>query len=157
MLFGKKYDDNDILAVTTGDIVPVETINDPVFAKEMMGKTLALQPLNEKMKIVSPVNGKIEVLYPTGHAFAVKMKNGISILVHIGIDTATLKGKGFKILANQGDTVKAGQTILKADFKYLKDAGFDVSTMMIVAENPNNIELTFKKDQKINAAESVLA
>ena len=116
-LFGKKesrtYQDSDIVAVVSGPVVNNADIPDPVFAQEMLGKTFAVKPSG--VKAVAPANGTLEVLFPTGHAFAVRTADGTGLLVHIGIDTVNLKGKGFKVMASQGDVVKAGQTISLMD------------------------------------------
>ncbi|MBE6108456.1 MAG: PTS glucose transporter subunit IIA [Erysipelotrichaceae bacterium] len=83
---------------------------------------------------IAPVEAVSEVMYPTGHAFAVRCENGMGILVHIGIDTVRLKGKGFKVFAKQGEKVKAGQKLVEVNLELVKDAGYDVTCMMIITE-----------------------
>ena len=73
-------------------------------------------------------------MYPTGHAFAVRGNNGIGILVHVGINTVNLKGKGFKVHAKQGASVKAGQKLLTIQTDQIKEAGYDLTTMLIITE-----------------------
>lgn len=84
-----------------------------MFAQEIMGQTIGFVPKNGL--IVSPANGTLEVVFQTGHAFGVRMQDGTGLLVHIGINTVDMNGKGFKIFARQGDTVKAGQPIIFVD------------------------------------------
>lgn len=151
-----KVNDNDILSPVTGQIFPTNQINDSVFSQEMLGQTVSIHPLNEKLTLVAPTSGMVEVLYPTGHAFAIRMNNGIGILVHIGIDTVELKGKGFKMLSKQGNRVTAGDPMVKVDFREINNAGFDTSVMMIITENPNTKILKFKENQNINVAERIL-
>jgi len=152
----KKYNDTDIVAIANATIVPTENIHDPVFSKELLGQTIAFELKNDV--IVSPCNGILEVMYPTGHAFAVRRKDGMGILVHVGINTVNLKGKGFKLYAKQGDEVKAGQKLLWIDTELIKEAGYDLTTMLIITEQLHEGEKvqltcqgTVSKGQVINS------
>ena len=144
-LFGKKepktYEDSDVVAVVSGKVIRNQDIPDPVFAQEMLGKTFAVKPSG--VKAVAPANGTLEVLFPTGHAFAVRTADGTGLLVHVGIDTVNLKGKGFKVMTSQGDVVKAGQTIVKIDPELISELGYSPITMLIVSENPAERDFTF--------------
>ncbi len=156
-LFRKKeprtYEDTDIVAAVTGPVIKVSEIPDPVFAQEMLGKSFAVYP--KDTKAVAPANGTLEVLFPTGHAFAVRMADGTGLLVHVGIDTVNLKGKGFKIKAHQGDTVKAGQTIVEIDPDLIQDLGCNPITVLIVSENPNEKEFNFTDERYVYAGNIV--
>ncbi len=121
-----------------------------------MGKTVIIRPIEKNISVVSPINGTLEVIYPTGHAFAVRGKGNIGLLIHIGVDTVELNGKGFKIMAKQGEQVKAGQEIIKADFRYIKAMGYDISTMTIVSENPDNRKIEFKENINIEMEETIM-
>lgn len=127
-----KYKNTDIVAVVNGEMIPPSQISDSVFAEEVMGKTVGFLPSDGN--IVSPVNGKVEVMFPTGHAFAVRMADGTGIMVHIGVDTVELNGKGFKTLVKQDATVSAGQKIVEVDLDAVKAAGLDTVTMLIITE-----------------------
>lgn len=126
------YNDTDIIAIADATIVPVSEIKDPVFSKEILGQTIAFELKSNT--IVAPCNGTLEVMYPTGHAFAVRGNDGIGILVHVGINTVNLKGKGFKVHAKQGASVKAGQKLLTIQADQIKEAGYDLTTMLIITE-----------------------
>ena len=78
----------------SGQIIPIEKVKDEAFAKKMMGDGVAIVPADDY--IVSPCDGTVSMLYPTLHAFAVTSEDGMDILIHIGIDTVKLKGKGFR-------------------------------------------------------------
>lgn len=148
-------DDNDIVAIADGEIVDIKTVNDPIFSQEMLGKSLAFHFPEKKIKICSPANGKIEVLFPTGHAFGIKMKNGTELMVHIGIDTVDQHGKGFKYLKKKvGDDINAGEAVVEVDFQQLSQM-CDMSTMLIVTKNSGN-PIHFKEPGKISLMESVL-
>ncbi len=135
------YSDTDVVAVANGIFCPPQEISDPVFAGEMMGQTVAFK-LEDGM-IVSPANGKIEMIYPTGHAFAVKMKDGTGLLIHIGVNTVNMEGKGFKKLVSEGDMVRAGQPIVKVDLDIVQAAGYDSITMLIIAEPVEEKKMQF--------------
>ena len=85
------------------------------------------------------------------------MKNGIGILVHIGIDTVELKGKGFKVLAKQGMTVSAGQPIVKVNIDMLMKSGYNPSVMMIITDNPDSKELFFLENKRVSVADNILS
>lgn len=134
-LFNKEecnYNDTDIIALANAEMISPSEVNDEMFSQQMLGQTIAFK-LQDKI-VVAPCNGVLEVMYPTGHAFAIRMHNGMGILVHVGIDTVNLKGKGFKVLAKQGQQVKAGQKILEVNQEVIKQNGYDPTTMLIVTE-----------------------
>lgn len=126
------YPDDVIVAAVSGKLIPASHIHDEVFSKEIMGKTIGLEPLDGT--VVAPANGVLEVVYPTGHAFAVRANNGMSLLVHIGIDTVNLQGKGFSILKKQGDTVNAGEPVIVFDLKLIKQLQYDPVIIMAIME-----------------------
>lgn len=149
------YKDTDLIALSDAKLIPVSNVNDDMFAQEMLGQTIAFELLEKT--IVAPCNGILEVMYPTGHAFAIRMHNGMGILVHVGIDTVNLKGKGFKVLAKQGQRVKAGQKILEVNQDVIKQHGYDPITMLIITEPLDENEKvkfidygTVKRGQVIN-------
>lgn len=124
--------ETDIVSLGNGKMISPKEINDPMFAEEMMGQTIGF--ILSDGEVVAPATGTLEVLFPTGHAFALRMNDGTGLLVHIGIDTVNLKGKGFKVLKKQGDRVRAGETVVKVDLDTVKQAGYDATTMLIVTE-----------------------
>lgn len=132
------YEDTDIVSIGEGEMIEPSKIKDQMFAEEMMGQTIGF--ILKDGTVVSPANGKLEVLFPTGHAFALRMNDGTGLLIHIGIDTVNLKGNGFKVLRKQGDSVKAGEPVVKVDLNKVKDAGYDTTTMLIVTEPANENE-----------------
>ena len=149
-LFGKKKEelssinaqDTDIVAIADGKMIDVTTVSDPVFAQKMMGESVAFQYDNDKVTLCSPANGTLSVLFPTGHAFGVTMKNGVELLVHCGVNTVEANGEGFELLGKkQGDLVKAGDPIVEVNIKKLSKK-YDMSTMLIVT-NANGMIVNF--------------
>lgn len=133
--------DNNIVSICDGEMIEPNKIEDKAFSEEIMGKTIGFIPTSNE--IVSPCNGTLEVMFETGHAFVIRMKDGTGILVHIGINTVDLNGKGFKVLVEQGSKVKAGQKILDVDFDFIKESGYLTTTMLIITEPVENKEYNF--------------
>lgn len=137
-LFGRtdemipKASDLDVVAVCSGKMVPPEEIPDAVFSSSMMGLTIGIEPSGPE--IVSPVNGTIETMFATGHAFCVRAKDGTGYLVHIGINTVEMRGDGFEKFKMAGDTVRAGEKVVYADFDKIRAKGYPCTTMLIVTE-----------------------
>ncbi|WP_270474270.1 PTS sugar transporter subunit IIA [Holdemanella porci] len=154
-LFGKKETvelpeiaDDAIITLGNGELIDVTTVSDAMFAEQVMGKTAAFK-LTDKT-VVSPANGTVEVAFETGHAFAVRMKDGTGILVHIGIDTVSLNGKGFKMLAKVGQEVKAGQPMVEVNWNTVNNAGLDASTMLIITEPVEGKDYNFIDPQTVS-------
>ena len=113
----------EILAPLSGEIVDIEDVPDVVFAEKIVGDGVAIKPTGNKM--VAPVDGVIGKIFETNHAFSIESDNGIEMFVHFGIDTVELKGEGFKRVAEEGQNVKAGDTIIELDLPVNADTGGD--------------------------------
>ncbi|HIB3675888.1 TPA: beta-glucoside-specific PTS transporter subunit IIABC [Enterococcus faecalis] len=119
-----------IQAPLQGQLVSLDQINDEVFASQQMGKTLAIYPTEEQ--IISPGNGQVTALYPTHHAIGLKLDNGAEILLHIGINTVELKGRGFETFVKVGERVRLGQKLLSFDKQIIQAAGYDPTVLVII-------------------------
>lgn len=119
-----------IQAPVQGQLVSLDQINDEVFASQQMGKTLAIYPTEEQ--IVSPGNGQVTALYPTHHAIGLMLDNGAEILLHIGINTVELKGRGFETFVKAGERIRLGQKLLSFDKQIIQAAGYDPTVLVIV-------------------------
>ncbi len=133
-LFGKKdkAEDGGIVAIANARMFPIEEVKDEVFSSKMMGDGVAFE-LKEDT-VCAPAGGELTAMFPTGHAFGIRCKDGVEILVHIGINTVELNGKGFTTLAEQGAKVKAGDPIVKVDRALVQAEGYDVTTMLIITD-----------------------
>lgn len=139
--------DDDIVAMADGQMIDVKTLPDPMFAEEMLGKSVAFRYPEKKVVLCSPANGNLATLFPTGHAFGVKMKNDTELIVHCGIDTVNSRGDGFRLLKKQGDEVKAGEGVVEVDIGKLSGR-YDMSTILIITSSPNR-EYDFIEDQSV--------
>lgn len=149
---GSSADGNILTAVADGNLVLLDNVPDEVFSKRTMGDGVAIQIRNNT--IVSPADGVINSIYP--HAFGITLPNGIEILVHIGVNTVALKGKGFKILVDKNTAVKRGDKIIQIDKKLIESSGFNCITMMVVTE-PNDYKFTFQAKGMVSRGTSVVA
>ena len=130
MLFKKK--EACLYAVCDGESVPITEIPDDVFAKGILGIGYAVKPKNGIM--VSPVDGIVEVIASAGHAYTVKASDGTEILVHIGVDTVSLGGIGFKPFVIEGQRVRIGDVLCHADVEYIDSKGIPVITAVLITE-----------------------
>lgn len=113
-----------------GEVKELSTAVDPVFAQGVMGQGVLIQPTEGVL--TAPVNGVISVLFPTKHAVGIVSEDGVEMLMHIGMDTVNLEGKGFAAHVNQGDKVKVGDKLISFDMDVIKEAGYVTETPVIV-------------------------
>ncbi len=146
-----------ILSPAKGMLVELSEVSDETFAQEILGKGIALKP--EEGKFFSPADGTLESMFPTGHAFSITTTEGVELLVHIGFDTVKLNGEHFTIHATEGQTVKKGDLLVEADLEQIVEAGYDITTPMVVLNtcdfadvekaegtvNPGDVVLTLTK------------
>lgn len=97
----------DLLAPLNGTIIPLEEVPDPVFSQKMMGEGVAIQPTGGH--VYAPFSGEIIMITPTKHAIAIRSKSGVEVLIHIGLETVSLKGEGFKLAVKEGEHVSIQQ------------------------------------------------
>ncbi|SAK45771.1 phosphoenolpyruvate--protein phosphotransferase [Caballeronia hypogeia] len=121
----------ELLAPLSGVMVPIETVPDPVFAQKMVGDGVSIDPISSEL--LSPLAGKVTQLHRAAHAATVTSEDGLQVLIHIGLDTVTLRGEGFTPLVNEGDTVKAGQPLICFDSLFVGERALSLLTQMVIA------------------------
>ncbi|MEH2959252.1 beta-glucoside-specific PTS transporter subunit IIABC [Candidatus Merdisoma sp. JLR.KK006] len=138
---GKSTAACEIGSPVDGIAVHITETKDLVFSTESMGKGVGITPKGNV--IVSPVSGEIVTFFPTGHAVGLVTKDGVEVLVHVGIDTVELNGKHFTAKKQQGDKVQKGEPLIEVDFQGIKNEGYDITTMVIVTNSTDypNMEL----------------
>ncbi|ATX38706.1 PTS system trehalose-specific EIIBC component [Streptococcus iniae] len=127
----------------TGSVKALSEASDQVFAQGIMGQGLLIQPTDGKL--VSPVDGQVTVLFPTKHAVGLVSTEGLELLMHIGMDTVNLEGKGFTSHVQQGDMVKVGDPLISFDIDLIEAAGYKTETPVVVI-NQDAYNLVFKHD-----------
>lgn len=120
-------------APITGKLIDLESVPDEVFSKKMLGDGIAIQA--EDGLVVSPVKGKVLQIFPTNHAVGIISDEGIEILIHLGIDTVELKGKGFTRLAEPGDPVEPGTPLIMMDIDMIKRYGKSLISPIIITNS----------------------
>ncbi|MCD5003029.1 PTS transporter subunit EIIC [Enterococcus saccharolyticus] len=143
---------NDVYAVANGQVVPIEQVSDEVFSQKMMGDGFAVLPTTGE--IFAPVAGTIMNIFPTKHAMGIQTASGVEVLLHMGIDTVSLKGEPFELYVSEGQKVARGQLIAKVDLEAILAADRKTD-MIVVFTNPDNISsLTIEAGE--NTANTVI-
>ena len=142
----------NILAPVKGKIVSLENVADETFSSGIMGAGIAIIP--SEGKVYSPGDGIISACFHTGHAIGITI-NDIELLIHVGIDTVSLEGKYFKLMISQGQTVKKGDLLLEFDIDKIHEAGYDLTTMIIVTNSNDYMEVV-QTDKSIVDKEDVI-
>lgn len=142
-------------AFLKGKVIPLKEVKDGVFSEGVMGDGLAIVPENNIL--YAPVNGTITVLMEESrHACGMRLKNGMEILLHVGIDTVDMKGDGFRYLVKEGEAVKAGTPLLQFDRDKIKAAGHPDTTVCIITEQGNGGEILFHTGINADAGKTTI-
>ncbi|MEE6031050.1 PTS glucose transporter subunit IIA [Avibacterium paragallinarum] len=155
-LFGSKSNKTvevEIYAPLSGDIVNIEDVPDVVFSEKIVGDGIAIRPTGNKL--VAPVDGVVGKIFETNHAFSMESTDGVELFVHFGIDTVELKGEGFRRVAEEGQTVKRGDTIIELDLELLEAKAKSVLTPVVIS-NMDEVSHIEKKIGEVVAGESVV-
>ncbi|SFL71790.1 PTS system, beta-glucosides-specific IIC component [Gracilibacillus orientalis] len=138
-----------------GTIVPLSEVSDPTFSEEIMGKGIAIEP--EENRVVAPISGSIMVFPDSKHAIGIKGDNGEEILIHIGIDTVSLKGEHFKGLINEGDRIEVGQPLVEFDREAIREKDIQTVTMIVVTNTSEYLDVLPIHDGTIFEGEHLLS
>ncbi|MFH6650562.1 beta-glucoside-specific PTS transporter subunit IIABC [Streptococcus suis] len=137
-----------------GKVVKLENVPDAVFASGAMGKGIAIDPLDGIL--VSPAKAEVTLVFPTKHAIGLRTENGAELLIHIGMDTVSLAGKGFESFVQVGDVVEAGQKLLEFDLNQIKAADLPVITPIIVTNTADYEDILVTQESQINSGDYLL-
>ena len=143
-----------ILSPVTGEVCELEKVPDEAFSSGMMGDGIAVLPTNPE--ITAPVAGTVAFVFDTKHAIGLVTEQGIGVMIHIGIDTVKLNGKGFDVLVETGQTVSAGQPVMRLDLSYLKKHAPSLISPVIITELPDGYKLRPVKTGKVKNGEELL-
>ncbi|WP_411681941.1 beta-glucoside-specific PTS transporter subunit IIABC [Clostridium thailandense] len=144
----------NICSPITGEVVPLEQVSDETFAKEIMGKGIAIMPAEGR--VVSPVDGKIQMIFKTKHAIGILSEDGAEILIHIGIDTVKLEGKHFTAHVKDGDIIKKGDLLVEFDKDAIIAEGYEVITPVIITNTIDYLDVLAKDAKNVKEGEGLL-
>lgn len=156
----KKAEENinsvEILGITDAKVVGLETLNDGVFSEKMLGDGIVFDiSKKETVDIISPVDGTLEVCFPSKHAYGIVSPNGLSLLIHIGIDTVNLGGIGFETFVNQNDKIQKGQKLATVNVKRILQDNLNPNVILIATKESKFTNFTEVK--KVSKANEVVA
>ena len=140
---GEEVKEEILVSPVKGKVVPLTEVRDETFASEMLGTTVAVEP--SEGKITAPCDGQVSNIFETGHAVCLTTKAGGELLIHVGIDTVKLEGKGFTKKVSDGDMVHKGDVLIEADLEIIKAAGYPATTMVILT-NPEDFSTVEKTE-----------
>ncbi|WP_313130004.1 PTS sugar transporter subunit IIA [Anaerocolumna sp.] len=153
-LFQNKPKEKVVFSPLNGQVIPLSNVKDPVFADGILGKGAAIVP--SEGRLVSPVSGTILNIFPTLHAIGIQSDDGLEILIHLGFDTVELEGKYFKSNISEGDKVSVGDLLIEFQIEEIKNAGYDITTPIVVTNSDQYETIEAIPEQNIKAGEKLI-
>lgn len=151
----KKNDNADVLvAPVAGETVASSEINDPTFGEEMLGKGLAIKPTDTK--VYSPVDGTVALVFDTKHAISLVSETGAEILIHVGLDTVSLKGEHFTPHVEAGAIVKKGDLLLEFDKEAIAAAGYDTIIPVVVCNSDDYKDIVRTTGKSVTPGDTIM-
>lgn len=146
----RKKQPQELKAMVSGEVIPVTKVKDDVFSSCMLGNGIAIHPTDkQKVTVVAPADGKITItMEGTNHAVGLRIAEGFDVLIHIGIDTISLNGKGFTSYIKTGQKVKAGEKLIEFDKSLIESRELCSDVILIALDNPELPDVTFESDRK---------
>ena len=146
--------EEDLKSPVNGKVIPLTEVKDETFASEMLGTTVAVEP--EDGKIVAPCDAEVLNVFDTGHAVCLTTKSGGELLIHVGVDTVKLEGKGFTKKVSDGAKVHAGDELIEADLDTIRKAGYPATTMVILTNADQYSEVSKAEPEKVNTDQTIM-
>lgn len=143
-----------IASPLTGKIVTLADVPDEVFASGAMGNGIAIEPTEGVVS--APTNAEVTLVFPTGHAIGLRTENGADLLIHIGMDTVSLEGKGFETFVKAGDKVTAGQKLASFDIDTIRGANLPIITPIIVTNAADYTDILFTQESQVKSGDYLL-
>lgn len=145
---------HSIQSPINGQMISLDQVNDEMFSGEVLGKGVAIMP--NVGKVYAPASGSISATFATKHAIGMTTDSGIDILIHVGVDTVKLEGKPFIQHVEKGEHVKKGDLLLEFDMNQIQEAGLDVTTMVVVTNTKDYLEIIPTKKEQVTIHDNLL-
>ncbi|WP_018931207.1 PTS sugar transporter subunit IIA [Gracilibacillus lacisalsi] len=153
-LFKQKEVNTDLMAPLTGKAIPLDQVPDQVFSQKMMGDGVAIEPTDKQ--VVSPIDGEVADVFKTKHAISLKTDGGAEILVHMGLETVELDGKGFDIQVENGQKVKKGDPLATFDLNTVAAEGYKTVTPIILLNGEDFAMSNVASEQDVEFGKDIL-
>jgi PTS system beta-glucosides-specific IIC component len=150
---GEKY--AKLFSPLKGELIKLEDVEDETFSSGIMGKGVAIKP--SEGKLYAPCDGIISAIFKTGHAIGITTEDDIEVLIHIGIDTVSLEGKYFHSSLEKGQRIKQGDLLVEFDLEKIKEAGYDTTTMIIITNSNDYLDVVPVNKVSVNKSDDLLA
>lgn len=151
----EKTGNGEIQAMVSGEVIPLEEVEDQVFSQKVMGDGIAIRPLDSVIQ--APADGTVTVVMKeTAHACGITLDNGMELLIHVGIDTVELGGEGFEILVEEGQSVTCGTPLIRFDRQKIKAAGYQDTVMLIVTGEGNAKNIKMQTGMQAKAGKTAI-
>ena len=151
---GAEFTEEEFKSPVNGKVIPLTEVTDETFASGMLGTTLAVEP--EDGKIVAPCDAEVLNIFDTGHAVCLTTRSGGELLIHVGVDTVKLDGKGFTKKVADGAKVHAGDVLIEADLDTIRNAGYPATTMVILTNADQYSEVTEAEPGPVNTGQTIM-
>ena len=145
---------NIIYSPCNGKVVPLSEVSDPTFAEKILGDGFAVIP--SEGKIYAPADGEVTMVFDTLHAITITSTQGTELLIHIGLDTVTLKGEPFTAHVAAGDKVKKGDLLMDFDLDKIKAAGLEIITPVLICNTDEYAKIDLQKEGDVSLDDAVL-
>lgn len=153
-LFKKKEENIDVIAPLTGKVIPLDQVPDQVFSQKMMGEGMAIEPINKD--VLSPVDGEVVDVFKTKHAISLRADNGAELLIHMGIETVQLDGKGFEVMVENKQKVKKGDIMATYDINTIAEEGYKTVTPIVLLNGDDHEMTNVIEAQEVTAGKETL-
>lgn len=149
-----KLEKEIVVSPIKGEVLNLNDIEDAAFSSGVLGQGVAIIPSDGK--VVAPVDGVVTTLFPSLHAIGILSDEGVEVLIHIGLNTVQLEGRGFEACIKQGDRITKGQTILKFDIDVIKEAGYSVVTPIVVTNSSQFLDVVQTESKNIELEDNLI-
>lgn len=144
----------EIKAPAEGQLITLDNVPDEVFSTGMMGQGIAIQPSNGK--IFSPIDGTVQTIFPTKHAIGLVGEQGAEVLIHMGLDTVNLEGKGYDISVTEGQAVSVGDPLVNVDLQAIQSAGYQTITPIILTNSADFDAVNTQAEQTVEVGDVII-